>query len=393
MRGVPIHSIVCLLSFAIVSGVLAQEDTTGMHALLTERSTEKCDEYVFNAMLLIPDMYQRGQSDSVLQLIRFIESECDYRTFASLRELIAISHGDFDGTLCDRLTVCSLIGDVPGYGCFGIYYVPSDWIQRRYNGPPSQRYADFEDSLAKELLRETDSTTVAHYWLRHFTGDDSFILRHLKARDCPEPCLQDAYDTRVAELCTEQYNFRAHLGIIVGAWIPQDEADVLGPKAELGARAGLYAGRFGFDATLVLRFLRAREEFVIMDNDRPDSGRSFFGGYCGLDCSYELLRSDRHSLGPLLGIGYGWLGHAESGDNSSRPYADVLDLNVGWTYRFAYNRTRTKYLGLSLRFNPVNFGTAGGTDLSGDAFSITLIWGWLSHPWATGELERLGHFE
>lgn len=393
MRGAQFISLFACLSILLISDLVAQEDTAGMRALLTERTTEKCDEYVFNAMLLIPDMYQRGQSDSVLQLIRFIESECDYRKFASLKELIAISQGSFDGTLCDSRTVFSLIGNGTRYGCFGIYYVPSDWYQRRYNGPPSQRYSDFEDSLAKVLLIETDSTTVAHYWLRHFTGDDSFILRHLRARDCPEACLQETYDVTVAELLTEQYNFRAHLGIIVGAWIPQDEADVLGPKAELGARAGLYSGRFGFDATLVLRFIRAREEFIIMGSDRPDSGKSFFGGYCGFDCSYELLRSGRHSLGPLLGIGYGWLGHAETGDNSSRPYADVLDLNVGWTYRFAYNRTQTKYLGLSLRFNPVNFGTAGGTDLSGDAFSITLIWGWLSHPWATGELERLAYFD
>ncbi|MCB2230027.1 hypothetical protein KQH82_04870 [bacterium] len=363
-----------------------------MHALLTERSTEKCNEYVFNALLLIPDMYKRGRVDSVLQLIRFIESECDYRTFASLKTLISIQQGHFGGTLCDTPTVCAVVGDSPGYGCYG-YFDSRDWYGSMYQGPPSQRYADFEDSLAGVLVHETDSTTVAHYWLRHFTGDDSFLLRHLKARDCPEQCLQDAYDALVARLLSQRYEARINLGVLTGVWLPQSEADVLGPKLEFGGQLGIYPGRFGLDATLLFRVLNAREDFVIVSDPGPDSGKSFFGGYVGLDGTYEVYRHDRHTFGLRGGTGYGWLGHVQNGDHSSRPNSNTFDFNLGCSYRLAYNKTRTRYVGLIFRYSVLNHATRGGSDLSGNAISLCLTYGWLSDLWPTRQLERLGYFD
>lgn len=391
MRGVLVFSIVGLLSFVFVSGAFAQEDTAGMRALLTAKQSEQCEQYVYNACMIIPDIYRRGQTDSVLQLLDFMESECGTRYFADLRRLIEIDRGAFSGTLCGSETICFLFEACRFLQCvFSVGW--TNRYQQSFARSLTPKYGEFIDSLSHSLLERTDSTTTAHYWLRFTTGDYSFLYRHLKAGDCPERCLQQAYDAKVSALLGERYKSRVHVGVIGGVWTLQDGADALGPKGEAGVRAGVYNNRLGIDLVLLVRFLKAKRSFIVVDEPKADTGRSFSGGTVGLDITYEMIRHRRHTIGLLGGVGYDWLGHIKEEDRD-RATSESLNLNLGCRYLLAYGGKRTHYIGLDLRYHVLNYATGGGTDLSGNAVSLSLTWGWLVNLGVGDELNELGYYD
>lgn len=145
----------------------------------------------------------------------------------------------------------------------------------------------------------------------------------------------------------------------------------------------------GAEGTLIFRFLDAKREYVVRQDDKEDRGRSFFGGYVGADLAYETLRSESHAVSLIGGIGLDGFGSGSSrNDDNSTSGVNSLNLNIGAEYRLACNRTRTRSVGLQGRYNFVNYATGGGTDLSGNTVSIDLIYGWLGNA-ASSWLEKL----
>ena len=112
-----------------------------------------------------------------------------------------------------------------------------------------------------------------------------------------------------------------------------------------------------------------------------DSTDYYFGGYIGLDYNYYLVSKKRYDIGLLAGMG--WDGF----DFAPQPYdyyyyypyytshVTIGSFNANAGLRFNYYFTHSFYVGLQGRYNLIDYYTRGGSDLSGNAFSIDLIFG------------------
>lgn len=393
MRGVLLSFLVFCVTVVCSTDLNAQADDETMRLLLTAQPTTDCADYDYNARLILPGLFERRQLDSVDAIIRFVEDNCNPSTFWKLRDLMAIYRGEFGDGLAGYDVYMMVVLDDFDYDVSEAYYVETNSSVDQHL-QSMLKYGQFIDSLALALEDRYDSTTAEHYMLRFIRGDYGFIRRHLRAGDCPDRTLQLRYDDEVGRLVGRyEDGLLPHLGALSGVWIPSDAENLLGPKMELGIRGGFTYRRWELDVALVFKFLRAREEYIVLDGDKADTSRNFFGGYVGLDGAYRVMRRDRHTLRLLGGVGYDGFGQDTGDPDHNTKEVSSLNLNIGAEYRFAYTRNRDFYVGLLGRYNFVNYASFGGSDLSGNTISISLTWGWQELNDAGRQLARIGYFD
>ncbi|MBD3401677.1 hypothetical protein GF420_02185 [candidate division GN15 bacterium] len=382
-----------LLALLVVLAPLAAQEEPSLKKILTEERITPCADYRHNARRLIPEWYLTGRIDSIYETINFIESQCDGVGFERLRRLLAIEAGEYAGDLCDS----NMIEDV----VFGGYWW--GWYHRDARFWPvfgdawlpridTSAYARLLQGLTDRLLVQTDSTTAEHALLRYYVRDPGYIRARLREHSYPGTCLQETYDREIDyQLALRDHN-RVHWAVMTGIWIPLDRAELLGNKMQLGGKLGYRFNRLGVDLSLLFRFLESANEYVIRDGDKEDRGTSFLGGYLGADGAFEAVRSGRHTLSLIGGIGLDGFGPAGGEDDSETAGVNSLNLNIGMTYRLAVSSDLTRYIGVQGRYNVVKYGTGGGSDLTGNTISIAVMYGSLTNT-ASRRLKELGYYE
>ena len=130
------------------------------------------------------------------------------------------------------------------------------------------------------------------------------------------------------------------------------------------------------DLTLIFRFIKSKNYYQVYAQDSLFRTRHFFGGYVGAEIGYELLRNKNSELDLIGGIGYDGFDAVKTDEDAGIKSVSVgsLNLNGGLGSRYYY-KPQGNYVGVQLRFNALNYSNRGGTNLSGDAFSLRLIWG------------------
>jgi hypothetical protein len=380
-----------LLCLAAVS--VSAQSQPDLRALLSPTRPDTCRNYIRNAHDLIPRLYDDGKLDSIWLVIDFVEQECETSSFGRLKTLLRIESGEYESDLCDSALIDHVL-----HGYYRRGDRSPDWLTLLVWGEripmiDTSAYSRLVDSLTTRLIRETDSSSVAYVIIMNLTYDYAFIRERLHRGAYPGTCLQEAYDREIAFWLERRYRGRIHLAALAGIWMPQQAASALGNKAEAGFKIGWRGDRWGAEGTLIFRFLEAKREYVVRQDDKEDRGRSFFGGYVGADLAYEAFRSEVHAVSLIGGIGLDGFGHGSSkDDDTSTGGVNSLNLNIGAEYRLACNRTRTRYVGLQGRYNVVNYATGGGTDLSGNTVSLELVYGGLSNA-ASSRLDRLKYYD
>lgn len=184
-----------------------------------------------------------------------------------------------------------------------------------------------------------------------------------------------------------------HWALGSGVWSPQSAAGLLGNKMEITGRAGYRQRGFLIDLVGTLRFLDADAPYWVRADNAIRSTEYFFGGYFGLESGYECIRLNRFALDLHGGIGVDGFDCFGSDDNKPQKSINSANLNVGVTPRIFVNKYKTRYLGLQIKYNWLKYGTNGGSDLSGNAISVNLVYGDIGNSYAVNQLKELLYYE
>jgi hypothetical protein len=168
--------------------------------------------------------------------------------------------------------------------------------------------------------------------------------------------------------------------VLAGLWVPTGNLSLLGAHPYCGFQIGARYKRLLVNATVAFRFIKSANEYQVVEEGQLYNSHKFFGGYIGLDGGFDVLQTPGHEISVLAGCGFDGFDALYFENNSSIDDDDVtrsinsLNLNAGLGYKY-YISPRGGYIGLDLKYNFLFYKNNGGTDLSGNAVTLGLIFG------------------
>ena len=188
-----------------------------------------------------------------------------------------------------------------------------------------------------------------------------------------------------------------NLNLFTGIWIPYGNASLLGNHPLLGFQVGAHKQKMTYNMTLAFRLFKSKNEYTILRDGNIEETDRFIGGYIGFDIEREIFKFRKNEFDILAGIGYDGFQSILVNTEDDDPDNDIghsinsVNTNFGLGYRhFGKNRS---YIGLQGKYNFVNYVNTGGTNLSGDNITISLIYGGFSNSKKDYELNELRYIE
>lgn len=350
-----------------------QGQSPDVEGLMT-RHYPTCQDITYNVQFLIPEYVNKASADTLDAILTYWEIHCGQsEALTRCRILLAIDRGNFSENLYDQ----SIMADLNSY---------KNMVNARANGFMGKegrywRYANFlTDRLdqftvqwAIKLLQRKSVPPLEMFFLRIYSNNFDSAFEMLQSPSFNGTKLQQYYALQKKRQ-RMSYSFISEL--LAGAWIPQENLTLVGVHPQIGYRLGLEVNRFDAGLILGLKFLNSPNEFQVLKNDSVWNTRHFFGGVLGLDMGYDLIRFGKNHLKVLGGMAYdGFDVLSENSSNSDTKITKTLNslnVNVGLGYAWQFNQANC--VGIECKYNLVHYKNTGATDLSGNVWTVNLVY-------------------
>lgn len=378
-----------IILFVIASNsIFGQVDN--IESLMTRRYLS-CQDIHYNVQYLIPEYHQKGSYDTLNAIVNYWENQCGTsEELVRCKILLAIDRGDFSEENYDSNIINYLIeyknGLNPIYYTYGRVYF--NYNGYSYNQPDILK--NFTVQLASDLLKRNNLKPIEIFFLRVYSNDLKNTFSMIMTEDFNTTLLQESY---FKEVHRYKKPMLGHYDFLLGAWIPQNNLQILGSHPFLGIRGGIKYKNLIVDATLGFKFGKSLNVYQVQENDSIWDTDHFFGGYIGLDAAIEIFTIQRSSIDLIGGIAYDGFDALKVKDKNSNDdiskSINSLNLNIGLGYKYYFNKLN--YIGLDVKYNFLNYKNHRGTDLGGNAFSIHLIYGFRGNRYNINRLENLDY--
>jgi len=174
-----------------------------------------------------------------------------------------------------------------------------------------------------------------------------------------------------------------HYSISSGIWIPFDYASLLGIHPLIGFQGGIRFKKMTYNLALSFKFGKSKNEYEILVDGNLRTTDEFFGGYIAADIEREILKFRKHEFDLLGGVGYDSFDAIHVNTEDDNPENDVSHLigsaNINFGLGYRYYMKYKRYIGIQGKYNFVNYNNPGGTPLSGNTVTVSLIFGRFSN--------------
>jgi len=170
------------------------------------------------------------------------------------------------------------------------------------------------------------------------------------------------------------------VGLTAGIWSPTRNLQTLGTHPSIGMFFGGRHKMNEYDIVMAFRFLHPTPRgYTFVRGDTAYNTHYYDGGYIGLDYTRYIFHTGRLELGLTSAAGYDWFDVID-GFKDDYSIAHLEPFNEGSFdfsngFRVKYYSRRGTFVGLAAKYHLIHYSNEGGTDLSGNAFTIDLVWG------------------
>lgn len=340
-----------------------------------EQMTKKhvsCRDVYLNAVELLPKLYRNSQFDSMEKALQIWKDACDNDQKIKYSEILLDIQqskfsvaNDLDTAAIDLLlSYATAFADQKKYPYF---FVEGD-----------AGYFKFISTWAKFLLQGNKLDANETFICKVFSGEITNPEKEIRSNKDEYP---DLYVLLKQNDIQQRNGFRGSFTVVSGIWMPTGNAKILGNHPNIGVQFGSRDNRNEIDFTLQFKFNKTVQPYTVKRNDVLYDRNYFFGGYLGLDYSRYLISSTKFEAGVIGGLGFDGFDIANS--DQSYDYlkpTSINSFNANAGLRLSYFLSPTFYLGLISRYNFVNYGTGGGSNLNGDAVTIDFVLGFNTNP-------------
>ncbi|HOD67106.1 MAG TPA: hypothetical protein PK186_07445 [candidate division Zixibacteria bacterium] len=380
----------------LAAGVLLLQMQAGAHQSVQQHgeaaarsdSLAHCWDLERNARRVIPRLYWDGKTDSLRLVVAGVREKCPQASFDNLVVLLSIDDGTYDECLCDSEMIAEIWW---GFSRYGAVRYPSYNEHLLSQIPAVREWSEFTAQYIDDLKTRVDSNSTAFVQLQYYVDNVRYILRRLARSELPGTCLQDTYTSSIEALLQTRYRRRVHVYGRTGIWIPVGGNKVLGNKLEVGGQFAVRDNRWECGLDFAARFLGESEPYRVRAGGEIRQTKEFLGLFVGCSTAYEVIRARRWSADVFATVGFDGIRAVSRTGRNEAEWINSPALGLGFTHRVCFDRGCTRYLGLQWRCTIVDYVTHGGSDLSGNALSLSLVWGAMSSG-ADRHLQRLQYF-
>ena len=403
MKKLTTLTFLCLLSLSS----FAQKSNSAIEQMMTRHAPDMYD-VSYNIATLVPGLYRENKIDTVSAMLAYSEDHfgSTYVT-VPMRILLQIKDGTFkeelkkadagtgtDGDYYEQYIIAYLVNyHNLHYGTinFGNY----EEVRKDYDA-----YFAFLADVAGSLVDKPGLTPVAQFLVKYLHQPSEAMMDELDRPAYNNTRLQKAWRAYVNK---NRHFSGTSIGLIGGVWMPQGNLSTLGAHPYLGFLLGGKIDKLTIDLDINFRFLKSPNYYFVQVDGLQYATNYFFGGYIGADGAYELFRNKKNEIDVLAGVAYSGFdafkdnsSNNNNNNNNNGPQKSVntFEVNVGAGYRYyirhTYHNNRSRwntqtrqsenltYLGLQAKYNFDNYNNTGGTDLTGNSFTISVIYGGFS---------------
>jgi DNA-binding transcriptional MerR regulator len=327
----------------------------------------------------------KKDSAKVYSFLDLLEYNCrETGTTQSFRILFAINNDTFTESLYDSTIINSLLNYKEG-----LYYYYWDEDNYNYYSEEDRAFLDeikdlkrivvYTQELSKRLLAEKTSLSEVEKFLLEYYANYTLSLNELKKTEYNGTLLQE-YFNHYRKKSVTQVNLNTYLK--GGIWIPQGNLAIVGMHPEFGGALGMTVGPFYADFVMAFRWGKAPDYYQVLYNNTIYNTNHFFGMYVGADMGYRLFYYNRHRFDVVGGIAADGIdvlndeivNGFDEDESNHRSSIMSPNFNIGLGYKYQLKQSG-RFIGLDLKYNFVNYKNTGGTDLSGNAVTIHLLFG------------------
>jgi len=386
-----IISLWLVLFFSAATGISLTEPDT-----LKIEVTNDCETIAYNSANLIMYFYAIHDFDSLGIILNDWESKCGpSEPIVRTRILFSIladtfSEQIYDSTMLDYILNYMLRIDTTTNP--DLYYNYADYFGFV---PIRDEYDLFTQSIADELLNYDFYHPMELLFSEFYANLLTDPLKELQLTvDYQATDIRKYYYREV-----DKYRRKPYFSVAgyTGIWIPGGNAALLGNHPVLGLQGGIWKDKMKYNASFAFRFLKSKNEYSYTKDGIQDSTDYFLGGYIGIDLERVLLRIKRNELTVLAGVGFDGFEtistntEDDSPDNDKGHSVNSINTNFGIGYR--YYLKNNLYVALQGKYNIVNYNNQGGTNMSGDCITISLLVGGFGNAQKEIGLRELRYIE
>lgn len=356
---------------------------------LVSTKTIDCSDISYNSGQYFVKYMTENKVDSAKSLLSYWESKCGIREpIYRAKILLALQTQQFDELLMAEKSLANIFNYQSRMEMIKhtSYYSYDNY--KPYYGfiPPGQDFDKFTQNLALELKENYHEGSV-EYILTEFYGDNpDTIFSKIQTGQYDELPLAKEYNEAVRQYVNLA---EGHMSLIVGAWIPTGQLNILGVHPEIGFQLGAKKKKMSYDLTMSFRFLDSANYYYAQRNNVKELTKHFFGGYIGFDIGRDIYAKNRHELQVLGGIAFdGFDALEEDKDNDLESQSTwSYNFNVGLGYRY-YVKDHY-YIGLRAKYNIVDYSLNNVVDFTGNPITIQFVIGGLNNAYRNENLKAL----
>lgn len=372
MRHLIIRLSLTLMLMQIPSWLLAQ----GIDAeqLIRQRSIT-CKDIAFSATWLLQDFHAKQQHDTIQALLSYWESHCEIQE-PMMRFLILhlIETNTFNEYWYPESLPYLLENYQTSQSHFDLQHYYYDYLGMEYY-PVHPDFNNYTRKLAEELKAFEDLSAVERYLLEFYSHNFQ-AAADIKRSGLLEGSLlysmQQKMDTH-----QQQSDFRSNVTLSGGIWKPTGQLTTLGAHPEFGAAIELQKQAILMNLYVDIAFLNSPNTYQVIVKSQTYETKRFRGLAVGFDLGLQLAGGKNTAIFLFPGIAFRNFEslNTNTEEDSSVPSKTIGSFcpNIGLYLRL--NTSSGKSIGIRARYNRVNFKNKGGTDLSGDIFTVGLVYG------------------
>jgi len=389
----------CFMFLGIWFSATAQDKNDYVQNIMTKRILS-CDDIGYNVALLVPDLYYAKKTDTLDAVIKHWERNCGMTEPAtSLSIIYAIQQNTFNsqlnkGTFCHNFTDAAIADTA--YFRKSIMANLHDYKYVFDSRPASDsnmddvtlayvHYYDLIYNIAASMINATDLSPMEKILVQYYCNPDTTNLRRLSSSLYNGSPMQHAYTGLTTSLQTLN---GVDYALLIGAWIPHGNLSILGTSPYLGFLIGGRKNKWTIDFNTTIAFpLGNTPTYMVSNHDSLSPSNTFVAFYLGIDVNYALFHKGKSELDLLGTVAYQGIQVLNGSGNSAVLSLSSADPNAGICYKFYmkhrvqnssnsnYYKISNTYIGLQAKYHFLFYSNEPGTNLSGNAFSIGILYG------------------
>jgi hypothetical protein len=372
------------------NGVFSQ---TSIDRLMVEK-VPNCEDISYNCIRLIQKYYETNRYDSSKIILNYWDIRCGKsEPILRLKILFAIKDGRFTEDVYDS----SIIEYLKIYKdrLMVSQYMETYNNYKYYYGfvPFNSDFDKFTTTLAKTLMKDQRPNTLEYLFCKGYAENPATIFYELqKSDEYRNSKLSDYYYRQV-----NKYTILPDFGwsIFTGAWIPIGNISTVGSHPLVGFDFGFRNHQMIYNFSFYLKFLDSKNPYNIIYKGKTDTTSYFFGGYIGFDVEWQFFKVKRNEFHLLGGIGWDGFDAIETNSgyygSSYEKGITMNSLNINSGIGFMHYFNYSKYIEIRIKYNLVSYSNPGGTNLSGNTITTSLVFGGFNSYYKRSKLKTLNY--